>query len=162
MNLEQAVIDNLRLLPTDRQQDVLLFIHSLLPLEPEAEVKAAVLKQVIPVLQQIQNFHDGLPSAVYASRLLRATQALAHQFADSALGPVLQTLDQSLSPNQRWGSYTVEYYQAITQLLSELTARPTLVTSDIQWAIHQIEQISETMTQPGIVTDPALEDYVKA
>jgi hypothetical protein len=120
MNIEQAVIENLRLLPTDRQQDVLVFIHSLLPFDPEAAIKAAMLKQVIPPLQQIQNFHDGLPSAVYASRLLRSIQALAQEFSDSACGEVLQTLDQSLSPNQQWGCYTVEYYQTVAQLLSEL------------------------------------------
>jgi hypothetical protein len=147
MNIEQAVIDNLRLLPTERQRDVLVFIHSLLPLDPEAQIKAEILKQLIPPLQQIQNFHYGLPSAVYASKLLRATQALAHQFSDSALGQVLQALDQSLSPGQRWGSYTVEYYQTVTQLFSELTVRSTLTPSDIEFAIHKIGQISETMTQ---------------
>jgi hypothetical protein len=31
MNIEQAVIENLRRLPVDRQQDVLVFINSLLP-----------------------------------------------------------------------------------------------------------------------------------
>jgi hypothetical protein len=65
MNIEQAVIEHLRLLPTDRQRDVLVFIQSLLPFAPETEVKAAILKQIIPPLQRIQNFHDGLPSAVY-------------------------------------------------------------------------------------------------
>jgi hypothetical protein len=64
MNLEQAVID------------------------PEAEIKTAILNQIIPPLQRIQNFHDGLPSAVYASRLLRSLQSLSHEFADSAYGQV--------------------------------------------------------------------------
>jgi hypothetical protein len=148
MNIEQAIIENLRLLPTDRQQD----IHSLLPFDPEAEIKAAILKQVIPPLQQVQNFHDGLPSAVYASRLLRSIQALSHEFADSAYGQVLQTLDQSLSPDQQWGCYTVEYYLSVVQLLSALIDRPRITTTDVQSAIRTIEQISETMTQPGIVT----------
>jgi hypothetical protein len=162
MNIEQAVIDNLRLLPTDRQRDVLVFIHSLLPLDTEAQIRAEILEQVIPPLQQIQNFYDGLPSAVYASKLLRATQALADQFSDSALSQVLQAVDQSLSPDQRWGSYTVEYYQTVTQLLSELTARSTLTSGDIEFAIHKIGQISETMTQPGITMGQELEDYVEA
>jgi hypothetical protein len=153
MNIEQAVIENLRLLPTDRQQDVLVFIHSLLPFDPEAEIKAAMLKQVIQPLQQIQNFHDGLPSAVYASRLLRSIQALAQEFPDSACGEVLQVLDQSLSPDQQWGCYTVEYYQTVTQLLSELIDRPRITATEVQSAIHTIEQMSQTMTQPGIVTD---------
>jgi hypothetical protein len=162
MNIEQAVIENLRLLPTDRQQDVLVFIHSLLPFDPETEIKAAILKQVIPPLQKIQNFHDGLPSAVYASRFLRSIQALAQKFPDSAYGQVLQALDQSLSPGQQWGCYTVEYYQTVVQLLSELVDRPRITATDVQSAIRMIEQISQTMTQPGIVTDQDLEDYVEA
>lgn len=162
MNIEQAVIENLRLLPTERQQDVLVFIHSLLPFDPEAEIKAAILKQVIPPLQQIQNFHDGLPSAIYASQLLRSLQVLSHQFSDSACGQVLQTLDQSLSPDQKWGCYTVKYYQTVTHLLSELIDRPRITANDVQSAIQTIERISETMTQPGIVTDQELEDYVEA
>ena len=95
---------------------------------------------------------------MYASRLLRSLQALSHEFADSAYGQVLQTLDQSLSPNQRWGCYTVEYYQTVAQLLSELIDRPRITATDIQSAISTIEQISQTMTQPGIVTDQDLED----
>jgi hypothetical protein len=30
--------------------------------DPEARIKAAILKQVTPPLQRIQNFHDGLTS----------------------------------------------------------------------------------------------------
>jgi hypothetical protein len=133
MNLEQAVI------------------------EPEAEIKTAILNQIIPPLQRIQNFHDGLPSAVYASRLLRSLQALSHEFADSACGQVLQTLDQSLSSDQQWG-YTVEYYQTVAQLLSELIDRPRITTNDVQSAISMIEQISQTMTQPGIVNYSEVEE----
>jgi hypothetical protein len=162
MNIEQAVIENLRLLPTDRQNDVLVYIHSLLPFDPEAEIRAAILKQVIPPLQKVQNFHDGLPSAVYASRFLRSIQALVQEFPDSAYGQVLQALDQSLSPGQQWGCYTVKYYQTVVQLLSELVDRPRITATDVQSAIGTIEKISQTMTQPGIVTDQELEDYVEA
>jgi hypothetical protein len=119
--------------------------------DPEARIKAAILKQVIPPLQRIQNFHDGLPSAVYASRFLRSIQALAQEFPDSACGQVLQALDQSLSPDQQWGCYTVEYYQTVVQLLSELVDRPSVTVRQVQSAIRTIEQISQTMTQPGIV-----------
>jgi hypothetical protein len=140
MNIEQAVI------------------QSLMPFDPETAIKAAILQQIIPPLQRIQNFHDGLPSAVYASRLLRSLQALSHEFADSACGQVIQALDQSLSPDQQWGCYTVEYYQTVAQLLSELIDRPHIHASDVQSAISTIEQISQTMTHPGIVTDQELED----
>jgi hypothetical protein len=162
MNIEQAVIENLRRLPADRQQDVLVFINSLLPFEPEAEIKAAIRQQIIPPLQHIQNFHDGLPSAIYASPLLRSLQTLSQEFTDSAYGKVLQALDQSLSPGQQWGCYTVEYYRTVTHLLSKLVDQPRITTDDVQSAIQTIGQISATMTQPGIVTDQDLADYVEA
>ena len=158
MNIEQAVIENLRLLPRERQQDVLVFIHSLLPFDPEAEIKAEILEQIIPPLQQIQNFHDGLPSAVYASQLLRSIHTLSHQFSESAYGQILQTLNHCLSPNQRWGCYTVRYYQTVTDLLSELIDRPRIPVNDVQSANQTIEKISKAMIQSGIVIDQELED----
>jgi hypothetical protein len=75
--------------------------------------------------------------------------------------PTLFSIDLSgtqLSPDQQWGCYTVEYYQTVAQLLSELIDRPQIRASDVQSAISTIEQISQTMTQPGIVTDQELED----
>ena len=95
-NIEQSVIANLRLLPTERQQDVLVYIHSLLPRDAPSVIRAGILEQVIPALQQIQHFHDGLPSAVYADRLLRATHALSTQFPNTALGQILQSLHRSI------------------------------------------------------------------
>jgi hypothetical protein len=149
-------------LSTDQQKAVLMFIHSLLPPDPEAEIRAAILNQLIPALQKIQAFHDGLPSAVYAGSLLRSAQALSHQYADSALGQILQKMDQSLSLNQRWGGYTVEYYQTLIKILFELIDRPSLTAPEIQAAIKRIEQISETMTQPVMVTGPMLKEDVEA
>jgi hypothetical protein len=94
---------------------------------------------VLPALQQIQNFHDGLPSAVYADRLLRSTQALSTQFPDTALGQILKTLHRSLAEENRWGCYTVEYYQTVMQMLTELTDRPTLLPSDVESVSQQLE-----------------------
>jgi hypothetical protein len=135
MNIEQSVIANLRLLPTERQQDVLVYIHSLLPRDAQSDLRMEILGQVLPALQQIQNFHDGLPSAVYADshsgrlrqRLLRSTQILSKQFPDTALGQILKTLHRSLAEDNRWSCYTVEYYQTVMQMLTELTDRPTLL-----------------------------------
>jgi hypothetical protein len=161
MNIEQSVIANLRLLPMERQQDVLVYIHSLLRCDSQSDLRMEILEQVLPVLQQIQNFHDGLPSAVYADRLLRSTQALSTQFPDTALGPILQTLHRSLAEENRWGCYTVEYYQTVMQMLTELIDRPTLLPSDVESVSQQLEQIGQTMIQTGVVTDQELEDYVE-
>jgi hypothetical protein len=139
MNIEQSVIANLRLLPTERQQDVLVYIHSLLPRDAQSDLRMEILEQVLPALQQIQNFHDGLPSAVYADRLLRSTQALSTQFPDTALGQILKTLHRSLAEENRWGCYTVEYYQTVMQMLTELTDRPTLLPSDVESVSQQLE-----------------------
>ena len=84
------------------------------------------------------------------------------QFWSVTLERLLRTLDQSLSPDQKWGCYTVKYYQTVTHLLSELIDRPRITANDVQSAIQTIERIGETMTQPGIVTDQELEDYVEA
>ncbi len=161
MNIEQSVIANLRLLPTERQQDVLVYIHSLLPRDTQPELRRAILEQVIPALQQIQNFHDGLPSAVYADRLLRSTQSLSTQFPNAAFAQILQTLHRSLAEDNRWGCYTVEYYQTVTQMLTELTDRPTLLANEVEAIIDRLEQIRQSMIQTGIVTDQELEDYVE-
>jgi hypothetical protein len=161
MNIEQSVIANLRLLPTERQQDVLVYIHSLLPRDSQPDLRMEILEQVLPALQQIQNFHDGLPSAVYADRLLRSTQALSTQFPDTALGQILKTLHRSLAEENRWGCYTVEYYQTVMQMLTELTDRPTLLPSDVEPIVHRLEAIGQSMIQTGVVTDQELEDYVE-
>ena len=160
-NIEQSVIANLRLLPTERQQDVLVYIHSLLPRDAQSVIRAGILEQVIPALQQIQNFHDGLPSAVYADRLLRSTHALSTQFPNTALGQILQPLHRSLAEDNRWGCYTVEYYQTVMQILTELTDRLTLLLSDLEPTIDRLEEICQTMIQTGMVTDQELEDYVE-
>ncbi len=161
MNIEQSVIANLRLLPTERQQDVLVYIHSLLPRDAQSDLRMGIREQVIPALQQIQNFYDGLPSAVYADRLLRSTQELSTQFPDTAFGQILQTLHRSLAEDNRWGCYSVEYYQTVMQMLTELTDRPTLPPSDVESVSQQLEQIGQTMIQTGVVTDQELEDYVE-
>ena len=160
-NIEQSVIANLRLLPTERQQDVLVYIHSLLPRDAQSVIRAGILEQVIPAFQQIQNFHDGLPSAVYADRLLRSTQALSTQFPNTAFGQILQPLHRSLAEDNRWGCYTVEYYQTVMQILTELTDRLTLLLSDLKPTIDRLEEICQTMIQTGMVTDQELEDYVE-
>jgi hypothetical protein len=115
----------------------------------QSAIRIGILEQVIPALQQIQNFHDGLPSAVYADshsgrlrqRLLRSTQALSTQFPDTAFGQIFKTLHRSLAEENRWGCHTVEYYQTVMQMLTELTDRPTLLPSDVESVIHQLEQI---------------------
>jgi hypothetical protein len=154
MNIEHAVIRNLRLLPTEKQQDVLVFINSLLP-TPPPDLKTHLRTQIIPNLQQIQHFHDNLPSAVYATGLLRSISTLP-------TSPITDILTQTLAQDHRWGTYTVEYYQTLIQILTDLTDRPTLTPIDLQSAAIAIEQISQTMTQPGIVTDQDLENHVEA
>jgi hypothetical protein len=89
MNIEQTVLENLRLLPTDKQQDVLVFIHSLLPSEQTSlnSSQKYILSNLCTTLQQIQNFHDGLPSAAYVNRLLQSTQALIASLPHSPISP---------------------------------------------------------------------------
>ena len=138
-----------------------VYIHSLLPRDSQSDLRMEILEQVLPALQQIQNFHDGLPSAVYADRLLRSTQFLSTQFSDTPFGQILQTLHRSLAEENRWGCYTVEYYQTVMQILTELTDRSTLLPSDVEPIVHRLEAIGQTIIQTGIVIDQELEDYVE-
>ena len=71
------------------------------------------------------------------------------------------SIDRSLAEDNRWGCYTVEYYQTVMQILTELTHRPTLLLSDLETTIDRLEQICQTMIQAGMVTDQELEDYVE-
>lgn len=166
MNIEQAVLENLRLLPSEKQQDVLVFIYSLLP---PAEfitldtTQTKTLTDICTATRQIQSFHDGLPSAVYADRLLRSTQSLITHSSNDPIGEFAQALYQSLATNNRWSYYTIEYYQTLHTLLTRWLELPNLKPDEIRAAVQTLNTISQSMTQSGTVSDRELNDcYVEA
>jgi phage-related protein len=155
MNLEQTVLENLRLLPSTKQQDVLVFIQSLIsPTEKtEHRLKQHTVEKVLPALAEIQRFYDGLPSAVYAYGLFEATAGMDDRFPNDPLTPFLTALYSLLTTENQWIKYTAEFYQAVSLLLCDLTEQIFLSDSVVQEAIQTLNQLSTTMIQSGIVTD---------
>jgi hypothetical protein len=164
MDIEQAVIENLRSLPSEEQAEVLTFIQSLrqkLSLASQRTQSTSLTQtteEVLLNLKRIQHFHDGLPSAVYTCSLLETTQDILSRFPNDPLAKFLQALHDILSTENRWGRYTIEYYQLAHSLLTQLTQQQLIRDEDAASAIHTLEQSSLSMMHSGIVTDTDLDD----
>jgi hypothetical protein len=163
MDIEQAVLENLRSLPSESQSEVLTFIKLLRKrLTPPSPAHPTAFEQIVETvqlnLQRIQRFHDGLPSAVYAYGLLEVTQNILVRFPDEPVAQFLDALHTVLVTDNRWGRYSVEYYQQVYSLLSELTQPEPAPDTAVKAAIQQLEQASLTLLQSGIVTDEDLDD----
>jgi hypothetical protein len=164
MDIEQAVIENLRSLPSEGQADVLTFIkslrrkHSLASQQAQSISLTQTTEAVLLNLKRIQHLHDGLPSAVYACGLLETTQDILSRFPNDPLAKFLRALHDILSTENRWGRYTVEYYQLAHSLLTQLTRQQLIRDEDVTSAIHTLEQSSLSMMHSGIVTDADLDD----
>jgi hypothetical protein len=163
MDIEQAVLENLRSLPFEEQVEVLTFIQSLRQrfsptsqlTQPTPLIQTA--ENVLLNLKRIQHFHDRLPSAVYACELLEATQGILARFSNEPLARFLNTLHDFLALENRWGRYTVEFYQLAYSLLTQFVQQqPT--EEDVASAIHILEKSSLSMMHSGIVTDGDLDD----
>lgn len=163
MDIEQAVLENLRSLPSESQSEVLTFIKLLRkrltspsPTHPTAFEQ--IVETVLLNLQRIQRFHDGLPSAVYAYGILEATQNILVQFPDEPLAKFLDALHTALATDNRWGRYAVEYYQQVYSLLEQLAQQEVIPNAPVEAAIQQMEQAGLTLLQAGVVTDEDLDD----
>ena len=160
MNIEQAVLENLRRLPSVKQQDVLTFICSLVPpdLTAERPLRQHIIEKVLPALADIQRFYDGLPSAVYAYHLLEVIKSIPTQFSTDTLAPFFQTLYQILTVENRWIRYPVEFYQAVYSLLSDISAPSQLTEVEVQKAIQTLEQLNLSLMGSGVAPDDEWED----
>ncbi|QYO67334.1 hypothetical protein [Leptolyngbya sp. 7M] len=126
MNIEQAVLDNLRELPFKNQEEVLAYIKALQQkLKPEAEAQqihwGQIAEQLLPDLRRMQWLHDGSPSAVYADSLLRTMQNLFDQAPSEPLTEVLMVLHDAMTFQNRWINYTPEQYQFVYVLPQKLS-----------------------------------------
>jgi hypothetical protein len=152
MDIEQAVLENLRSLPSESQSKVLTFIKLLRKrLTPSAPTRNLSLDQIVETvllnLQRIQRFHDGLPSAVYACGLLEATQNILVQFPNEPLAKFLGRLHNLLAIENRWGRYTAAYYQLAHSLLNQLVQQNSLRDEAVESAI-QILVIHDSNDNP--------------
>jgi hypothetical protein len=138
-----------------------VFIKSLLPsdLPPRQILRVEVTEKILPDLQRIQWFHDGLPSAVYASSLLQALQDVLAQFPDDPLSKFLKVLYDTMSVENRWGRYSAAYYQLAHNLLSHLIDKgQSIQDDDVTQAIEALEQAAPNLMNTGVVTDADLDD----
>jgi hypothetical protein len=163
MDIEQAVLENLRSLPFEGQAEVLTFIKSLrqrfspTPQSTQPTLLMQTAENVLLNLKQIQHFHDGLPSAVYACGLLEATQGIMVRFPNEPLASFLNALHDALALENRWGRYTVEYYQLAYSLLAQLVQQQP-IEEDVASAIHILDESSLSLMHSGIATDADLDD----
>ena len=165
MNIEQAVLKNLRELPSQNQQEVLTFIEILQQrLKPDSSAQRSLQTQfadkLLPDLQHIQHFHDGYPSAVYADSLLRTLQNIFDQFPDHPLTAVLMVFHDAMAVQNRWTHYTPDQYQGAHTLLDRLFSYPSLSQSDVTQAIQALSDLGFN-TMPYEVTDSDLDADIK-
>jgi hypothetical protein len=146
MNIEQAVLDNLRELPSKNQEEVLAYIKALQQkLKPDAEAQrihwGQVAEQLLPDLRRMQWLHDGSPSAVYADSLLRTMQNLFDQAPDEPLTEVLMVLHDAMTFQNRWIDYTPEQYQRAYTLFETLFKRSPLSQENVSQAIQELGRL---------------------
>jgi hypothetical protein len=164
MNIEQAVLENLRELPSEEQQEVLTFIKTLQQkpkLEPPALelLRSQIATKLLPDLRHIQWLHDGYPSAVYADSLLRTLQEMFEQAPDDPLTEVLMVLHDAMAFQNRWIDYTPEQYQGAYILLESLIDRQSLNQEDVNQAIQELNRLGfntlpyEVIVSTGINLD---------
>jgi hypothetical protein len=165
MNIEQAVLENLRVLPSADQQEVLTFIKTLQQ-KPKSEVsgpqslRSQIAQKLLPDLQRIQWLHDGYPSAVYADSLLRTMQEMFEQAPDDRLTEVLMVLHDAMAFQNRWIDYLPEQYKGAYTLLESLVDRQSLNQVDVSQAIQELNRLGfNTLPYEGMVsTEPNLDD----
>ena len=164
MNIEQAVLDNLRELPFKNQEEVLAYIKALQQkLKSEATAQQILWGQfaekLLSDLRRMQWLHDGLPSAVYAGGLLRTMQNLFDQAPDEPLIEVLIVFHEAMAFQNCWIDYTPEQYQGAYTLFEDLIKRSSLSQEDVSQAIQELGRLGfDTMPYEVVVTDMDLDD----
>jgi hypothetical protein len=162
MNIEQAVLDNLRELPSKNQEEVLAYIKALQQkLKPNVEAQrihwGQVAEQFLPDLRRMQWLHDGSPSAVYADSLLQTMQHLFDQAPDEPLTEVLMLLHGAMTFQNRWIDYTPEQYQGAYTLFEDLFKQSPLSQEDVSQAIQELGRLGFNTTPYEVAVSTDME-----
>jgi hypothetical protein len=146
MDIKQAVLENLELLPSEKQQEVLGFVQTLLPYEPakQQELRRHCIEKILLDLQRIQWFRDGLPSAAYAGHLMKTIKAMFQQIPADPLTEFLMALHDAMAHQNHWIQYTVEQYQDAAVLIKDLSDRPQLSREDTTQALQFLATLGFT------------------
>jgi hypothetical protein len=146
MNLEQTVLSALRTLPSQKQEEVLVFIQSLQhELKPDPAVQQIVqqyfVSKILSDLQRIHQDPDEPPSPVYADSLIRTIREVRDIAPSALLVKVLLTLHDAMAFQNRWVTYTEAQYNAAYSLLKDLADLQSLSHEDVQEATRSLEVI---------------------
>jgi hypothetical protein len=146
MNLEQTVLSALQTLPSQKQEEVLVFIQSLQhELKPDPAVQQIVqqhfLSKILPALQRIHQDPDEPPSPVYTDSLIRTIREVRNLAPSDPLTKVLLALHDAMAFQNRWVTYTEAQYNAAYSLLKDLADLPSLSNEEVQKATRSLENI---------------------
>jgi hypothetical protein len=146
MNLEQTVLSALRTLPSQKQEEVLVFIQSLQhELKPDPAVQQIVrqhfMSKILPDLKRIHQNPDEPPSPVYADSLIRTIREVRDLAPSAPLTKVLLALHDAMAFQNRWVTYTEAQYKAAYSLLKDLADLPSLSNEEVQKATRSLEDI---------------------
>jgi len=141
MTLEQAVLENLRRLPREKQQEVLAFVRALQQSASPAlrTIQASLTEQILPNLQRLKNFCGEPAAAVYANSLLRELRTTRQQFPFHPFIEICSALHDALAFQHRWTDYTAAQYQGAYELLATLSNQDPLDETRVEDAIATLE-----------------------
>jgi hypothetical protein len=131
MDIKQAVLENLELLLSEKQQ----------------ELRRPFIEKILLDLQRIQWFRDGLPSAAYAGHLMKTIKAMFQQIPADPLTEVLMALHDAMAHQNHWIQYTVQQYQDAVVLIKDLSDRPQLNREDTTQALQVLATLGFTKQQ---------------
>lgn len=148
MSVEQDVIETLKVLPLEKQQEVLRFVQSLQPssLTTQKDLRISFAEKILPDLQRIHRDRDESPSPVYADSLIRTMREMRDRSPEDPFTQVVMALHNAMAFENRWVTYTGDQYLGAYTLLESLVAQDDLQPEEVQQAIHGLNRLGfETM-----------------
>ena len=143
MSLEQAVLENLKILSPKKQQQVLDFIKSLQLTTPEDQqrLREQFMAQILPDILRIHRDSDEPPSPVYADSLFRTMQAMTDQLPADPFTAVIRALHDAMAFQNNWVYYRDEQYRSAHQILQDLLHQANLNSETAGQAILTLRQL---------------------
>ncbi|MBW4618893.1 MAG: hypothetical protein KME17_05985 [Cyanosarcina radialis HA8281-LM2] len=143
IDLEQTLLTNLRRLPPEKQQQVLVFVQSLQTSEPDnqQQLRHYLVSQILPDLQRIHRDRSEPPSPVYADSLIRAMREMRDRSPHDPLTKIIMALHNAMTFENRWITYNGDQYQQAYILLKSLVETESLSEKDVQPVILALENL---------------------
>lgn len=148
MSVEQDVIQTLRVLPPEKQQEVLRFVQSLQPQTAlsQKKLRLSFAEKLLPDLQRIHRDRTEPPSPVYADSLIRTMRDLRDRIPNDPFTQIVMALHNAMAFENRWVIYNGDQYLGAATLLQNLVHQDNLQPEDVQNAILALNRLGfETM-----------------